>query len=93
MTEPVFVLCYDVARDRIRRRVAERLEREMLRVQGSVFEARLKPSRASAIFDEVAAMGEDGDKFRLYGLDKQSEEWAQVSGGVPFPEDTGFWLL
>lgn len=93
MADPVFVICYDIARDRTRRRVATVLERRMVRVQDSVFEARMKPVIARQLFAEVAAMGDDDDRFRLYGLNAASAAMSEVHGGAPLPEDADFWLL
>lgn len=93
MADPVFVICYDVVRDRTRRRVSAALEKTMVRVQDSVFEARLNPALARRLFAEVAALGDAGDRFRLYGLNAASVEMCAVHGGAPMPEAEPFWLL
>lgn len=93
MADPVFVICYDIARDRTRRRVAAVLERSMVRVQESVFEARMKPPVARRLFAEVIALGDDDDRFRLYGLNAAGIALSEVHGGAPLPEDEAFWLL
>lgn len=93
MADPVFIVCYDIVRAATRRRVATVLEAGMVRVQQSVFEARMKPADARRLFAQVAAMGDDGDRFRLYGLNAAGVAMSATHGGVPLPEDGGFWLL
>lgn len=93
MPEPVFALCYDIARDATRRRVAALLEGEMVRVQDSVFEARLTPVAARRLFEQATAMVDDGDRIRLYALTAPGLAQCAVHGGPPLPEDEGYWLL
>jgi len=93
MPDPVFVICYDIARDKTRRRVSAALESTMVRVQDSVFEARLKPDVARRVFAEVSALGDEGDRFRLYGLNAAGVGMSAVHGGAPLPEAEDFWLL
>lgn len=91
--EPIFVICYDIVGAATRRRVARLLEGEMLRVQESVFEARLRPHRARALFEAAASLAEDGDKLRLYALSGPGAALSATHGGAPLPEAGGFWLL
>ncbi len=93
MADPVFALCYDIVRPATRRRVAALLEAQMVRVQDSVFEARLAPATAHRLFADAVALGDEGDLFRLYGLNTGSEALCRVAGGAPLPEASGFWLL
>jgi CRISPR-associated endonuclease Cas2 len=93
VTEPIFALCYDVMRSATRRRVAALLESHMVRVQDSVFEARLQPEVAYRLFADVVALGDEGDMFRLYGIPQAGEPLCRVAGGIPMPETGGFWLL
>ena len=51
--EMLMVFSYDVSDDRRRRRVAAILEDEMVRVQKSVFEARLNPVRTERLVKAI----------------------------------------
>src|SRR5690349_3920437 len=66
--EMVMVFCYDVSGTRARRRVAAVLEREAVRVQRSVFEARMNRRRADRLAAEAAQHLEQGDSLRVYAI-------------------------
>ena len=86
-------ICYDISRSKVRRRVAAYLEERMVRVQRSVFEARITAYVASAHFDRVEKMIEDGDSVRMYVLSRSGLAHSRTTGGAPFPEEGAFWLL
>lgn len=86
-------ICYDVSRSKTRRRVAAYLEDRMVRVQLSVFEARVTSKVANRLFATVEQMIEDGDSARLYVLSRVGLEQSKTAGGAPFPEEGAFWLL
>jgi len=65
----------------------------MVRVQMSVFEARISKAVADSIFSTVKAMIEDGDSARMYVLSRTGIEQSKTAGGAPFPEEGGYWLL
>ena len=65
----------------------------MVRVQGSVFEARLPPAAARRLFERAVALADDGDKVRLYALTALGLTQSATHGGIPLPEDEGYWLL
>jgi CRISPR-associated protein Cas2 len=91
--EHTIVLCYDVVGASTRRRVAKFLEERLVRVQYSVFEGRLPPSRAHRLFDATAAMLDETDSLRLYIMTREGLEKSRVHGGAPLPEEGNFLLL
>lgn len=62
------VICYDIASDRTRRRVAERLEEVAVRVQLSVFEAWLDRDQAARLVAELGPRLGPEDSLRLYQI-------------------------
>ena len=91
--EHTIVMCYDIADNRLRRRVAATLEERMVRVQKSVFEARMNLPVARALFNEVDMLLDEGDSLRMYVLTAAGLARSVASGGAPIPEDGGWWLL
>ena len=92
--EMTMVFSYDVSDDRVRRRVAKRLEAEMSRVQKSVFEARMGRAAADRLAAEVAAMLEPGDSLRVYAVGSAGYARSAVYGtAVPFEGPEGYWLV
>jgi len=87
------VMCYDVVGPSTRRHVARLLEERMVRVQQSVFEARLTEEAADRIFKRAAAMIDDGDSLRMYVMSRVGLSKSRVAGGAPLPEEGAFWLL
>ncbi|WP_321338122.1 CRISPR-associated endonuclease Cas2 [uncultured Cohaesibacter sp.] len=92
-TPHTIVICYDISRAKLRRKVACFLEERMVRVQKSVFEARLHLEAANRIFDYLENLIEDGDGLRMYVMQKGGLEKSRAAGGSPIPEDGSFWLL
>lgn len=91
--EHTIVLSYDVSAAGTRRRVSKFLEERLVRVQYSVFEGRLTPSRAHRLFDAAAAMLDETDSLRLYIMTREGMEKSRVHGGVPVLQDEGYFLL
>jgi len=87
------VMTYDIARAQTRRRVSKLLEETMVRVQKSVFEARLATRAANHLFDMAEALLDDGDSLRMYVMSQAGLSKSRVSGGSPLPEEGAFWLL
>jgi CRISPR-associated endonuclease Cas2 len=93
-TEMLMVFCYDISKASVRRRVASRLEDHATRVQGSVFEARMRPNRARILADSLGDLLQDGDSLRVYAISADGQRHSLVHGtGVPLAEDQDFWLL
>jgi len=92
-TYMMVVLTYDISQARTRRKVAKALEESMVRVQKSVFEARIEIRAANALFDLTQDILEEGDTIRMYVLTRKGLKKSRASGGAPFPEEASFWLL
>ena len=92
-SELIFVFCYDVASEKVRRRIAALLEDKGVRVQKSVFEVRMSQERAETLLNRLALERHDGDSVRMYCLDEQGRARSRAAGGSPIPERTEFWLF
>lgn len=89
----VHVVSYDIQSDRVRARIARRLEDLGVRVQKSVFELRGTAEVVRHRVGDLALMIEPGDSIRVYPLTPGSVERVEVYGaGVP-PEMHDFHLL
>lgn len=86
------VFCYDITRTNLRRRVAKLLEERMVRVQRSVFEARLHLDAANTMFEYLEAIIEEGDSIRMYVMQKNGLEKSRAAGGAPMAQDGQYWL-
>lgn len=89
----LFVFCYDVVSEKVRRRMAAILEGEGTRVQKSVFEVRTSLQRAEGLLARLAAEQLHGDSVRMYCLTEEGRARSRASGGAPIPERNEFWLL
>jgi CRISPR-associated protein Cas2 len=89
----LMVIAYDVVRDKVRNRVADLLEDHAVRVQDSVFEARLTRAAAERLFKKAKRLVEDTDSLRMYAVTAAGLERSQVHGGAPLPEDGDFWIV
>jgi CRISPR-associated protein Cas2 len=90
---PVRVLAYDISNDRIRDKVAGMLEEVAVRVQFSLFEARLTARQLDRLMARIEPLIEHGDKFRVYTLADRLLAQCRSIGGTPLPERHDFWLL
>ncbi len=93
MVEMLTVICYDVSDARRRRRVAALLEDAMVRVQRSVFEARLGARTADRLAARAAALLGPGDSLRVYAVGEHGRRRCRAYGPVPLAERQDFWLL
>lgn len=89
----LMVICYDVARPRVRARIAALLEESAVRVQESVFEARLSGAAADRLWKRLAALIEDGDRLRMYAVSAAGLERCRALGGAPVPDDAPYWIV
>lgn len=87
------VMTYDISSARTRRKVSQLLEDVMVRVQKSVFEARLNSVAANRLFDAAEMVLEEGDSLRMYVMSRTGLEKSRTAGGAPLPEEGAFWLL
>lgn len=87
------VFCYDIARDKVRRQVAALLEDVAVRVQDSVFEARITPRRAEDVAQRIGLLLDPGDQLRVYAVPAPALRHCRVEGaGAPI-EEQDFYLL
>ncbi len=91
--EMLMVFCYDVADDRARRRVAAVLEAGAVRVQRSVFEARMSGRRADRLAEAAARHLGQGDSLRVYAVGAHGLARSRAYGPLPLPEAQDFWLV
>ncbi len=88
----LMVIAYDIVRPRVRARVASLLEDRAVRVQDSVFEARLTEAAANRLFDKVLGQIEETDSLRMYAISTAGMQRSRVHGGAPLPEDGDYWI-
>lgn len=95
MADPrhIRVFAYDIAKDKVRTKVAAVLEEVAVRVQYSVFEARLTERQVDQVMQQIEPLFENGDKLRVYTLSERMIESCRSVGGTPLPERHDFWLL
>lgn len=87
------VFCYDVSADALRRRVSDALEEVAVRVQGSVFEARLTSGAAAAVVAQIGTLLNRGDSLRVYVVPPAAIPACHVVGRGPSMEENDFYLL
>lgn len=91
--ERICIICYDVTDNRERARVAKVLEERMVRVQKSVFEARMTLAEAKRLFERARMEVSEEAGLRLYALPPAALAECLRDGGAPFPEAHEFWIL
>lgn len=87
------VFAYDIVRPRVRARVADLLEEHTVRVQDSVFEARLTQAAAERLFRRIVRLLDPGDMLRMYAITAAGFERSRAHGGAPLPDDGDFWIV
>lgn len=94
VTRPmVMVFSYDISRNRVRRKVAQILENRAVRVQKSVFEARLEEADAKNLFTKIKQELEPGDSLRMYALSHSGLRRTKIAGVGILPSDKDYWLV
>lgn len=84
----LFVICYDIANDRRRRRVDKVLSGYGYRVQESVFEAELDERRFLEARRKLAKeIDETEDNLRFYRQCMRCKSGVEVMGVGPYPTD------
>jgi CRISPR-associated protein Cas2 len=91
--EMLTVFVYDVTHPRTRRRVSAYFEDFAVRVQKSVFEARLTASRTQAITKTATALLDPGDSLRVYAVAAAGRPRCHAVGGCPMLENEPYILL
>jgi CRISPR-associated protein Cas2 len=88
------VICYDIADDRRRYRVARELEGWGWRVQESVFECHLDAPALADLQDRLARLIDAvEDKVRYYPLCRKDRQDIEVFGQGEISEDVAWWLI
>lgn len=87
------VVAYDIADNRRRRKAAKILEDEMVRVQESVFEARLTRTATTKLLARLNKILGNEDSLRVYAIPKDGLERCHQQGGAPMLDDRDYWLM
>lgn len=93
MTDPVYVFCYDIERDRDRTKVADLLSNHLVRVQKSVFEGRMAREDAYRLARKVVRRLGLSDSLRVYCIEVGGLEKSFAFGPQPLPEQHDFYLV
>ncbi len=91
--EWLYLFCYDVTGDKDRSRLASLLEKNLTRVQKSVFEGMLSQSEARNIGENAALLIGPDDSLRVYAITAAGHRNSFVFGAGYLPEREGYYLL
>lgn len=91
--EWLYVFCYDISRDKDRRRLVKQLEEHMARVQYSVFEGMMAHDEAKKLAERCAPFLGIDDSSRVYALSSAGHARSFVFGAGYLPEPEGYYLL
>lgn len=87
------MICYDIADNRRRNKVARLLEGWGERVQESVFECHMTAAQHRRIMSEIAILIDaEQDKVRYYALCGKDRGKLQVLGNGSLTQDIAYWL-
>lgn len=89
----LLVFCYDVGRDSVRNRIADKLEEHGVRVQYSVFECRMTVSAGRKLLSRLDLLKDPDDGIRMYVIPEDGRRQSAVAGGAPIAEKSDFILL
>lgn len=89
----LYVFAYDVSDDKKRLRLARALEREGVRVQGSVFELRVPHEQAVALGNALKKHLDRGDSLRIYHVPDRALRFSAAYGGAPLPQPGDYLLF
>lgn len=93
MSEMLYVFCYDVSDNRARRRIAKAMENQMVRVQNSVFEARMTDRAAEKLAKRAAVELDPGDSLKVYAVGGPGLRRCKTFGSGVTPQQGDFLLL
>lgn len=91
--EWIYVFSYDIKKDYDRTRLAALLERELARVQKSVFEGYLTRENARMLAQECCQYLGETDSLRVYAISAAGHRNSFVFGAGYLPEREGYYLL
>jgi CRISPR-associated protein Cas2 len=89
----LYVFAYDIERDSIRNKVADKLGESLVRVQKSVFEGRMSAPDAARLSQRIALMIGPSDSLRVYAVTEAGRRASHVHGAGVMAEASEFWLL
>lgn len=89
----LIMICYDVADNRRRNKIARLLEGWGERVQDSVFECHVTPAQQRRIINDIAKLIDaEEDKVRYYALCNKDRGKLQVLGNGSATQDIAYWM-
>lgn len=91
--EWLYIFCYDVSKNYDRRRLVAVLEKQMARVQYSVFEGMLTDKQARRLGENCARYLGVDDSLRVYAISAAGHDRSFVYGVGALPEREGYFLL
>jgi CRISPR-associated protein Cas2 len=89
----LWLVSYDIADNKRRRRVSGLLEERAARVQESLFEQRMTPREAERLFTELKALCAGEDSLRLYPVPDAALPRARTHGGPEIAAGGRYWLV
>jgi len=91
----LWLVCYDVANDKRRAKLAKLLEQRCQRVQGSVFECPLEEREIAQLIEKkwLPLLRLHEDSLRVYPLDAIARSRAKIYGGPPPYEPPDYVIL
>ena len=93
MSNAVFVICYDIENDKNRTKLAQLCEEFAVRVQKSVYEARLPPEKMQEYAQKCQKFISDGDSLRIYHLGADNIKKSYSIGGAPITDLLPYWMV
>jgi CRISPR-associated protein Cas2 len=87
------IIAYDISSDQRRRRIAKILEARAVRVQESLFEARLTHRTADKLMAQLLKLQGPGDSVRLYTVPDSQLDRCREAGGPAIDTGGRFWLV
>ena len=87
------IIAYDVSSDRRRRAIAKTLEKRAVRVQESLFEARLTHTQADRLMATLQRLADNADSVRLYTVPDGQLVRCKAAGGPAIDTGGRFWLV
>jgi CRISPR-associated protein Cas2 len=88
------LICYDIADNRRRNKVARWLEGWGERVQGSVFECHVSATQLKEVIEGIAKLIDaEEDKVRYYSLCGKDRGKLEILGNGKMTQDIAYWLV
>jgi len=87
------VVSYDIANDKRRLKVAQKLEDYGTRVQYSVFECILEETKFKEMVEKLLSLTEDEDSLRFYNLCEACLKRIKVFGAAEITKDQEVYII